>query len=222
MVGPENPDFRSLEQIPPFLKSAGHDLGRRRAFSGHRGFLLEPFKESIAANLRQGASCAAPAPSPCSWSRTSSSRGRRPSPARLEEMIITWLIEENRLVSKARMLEIYLNIIEWGPGSLRRPGGGALLFRQGRRRADPGRSDLHGQHHPPAQALHGVVRRRTSACAPGCRPTTPTSSAKMLQKGWIGQRDVDALIADVRLQGPARLLLKGHEVGPDGSGGDIR
>ena len=44
----------------------------------------------------------------------------------------------------------------------------------------------------------------------------------MLQKGWIDQRDVDALIPDVRLQGPARLLLKGHEVGPDGSGGDIR
>jgi len=34
---------------------------------------------------------------------------------KLEEMIITWLIEENRLVSKERMFEIYLNIIEWGP-----------------------------------------------------------------------------------------------------------
>ena len=34
---------------------------------------------------------------------------------KLEEMIITWLIEENRLVSKERMYEIYLNIIEWGP-----------------------------------------------------------------------------------------------------------
>ena len=29
-----------------------------------------------------------------------------------EEMIITWLIEENRLVCKERMLEVYLNIIE--------------------------------------------------------------------------------------------------------------
>ena len=35
---------------------------------------------------------------------------------KVEEMIITWLIEENRLIPKERMYEIYLNIIEWGPG----------------------------------------------------------------------------------------------------------
>ena len=29
--------------------------------------------------------------------------------------MIVWLIEQNRLVSKERMFEVYLNIIEWGP-----------------------------------------------------------------------------------------------------------
>ncbi len=33
----------------------------------------------------------------------------------MEEALIVWLIESNKLVSKNRMLEIYLNIIEWGP-----------------------------------------------------------------------------------------------------------
>jgi hypothetical protein len=34
----------------------------------------------------------------------------------LEELLIVWIIENKRLVSKERMYEAYLNIIEWGPG----------------------------------------------------------------------------------------------------------
>jgi hypothetical protein len=33
---------------------------------------------------------------------------------KLEEMLMVWLIENNRLSSKSRMLEVYLNVIEWG------------------------------------------------------------------------------------------------------------
>lgn len=33
-----------------------------------------------------------------------------------EEALLVWLIESRRLVSKQRMFEVYLNIIEWGPG----------------------------------------------------------------------------------------------------------
>ena len=35
---------------------------------------------------------------------------------KLEEALLVWLIESNRLCSKERMLEVYLNIIELGPG----------------------------------------------------------------------------------------------------------
>jgi membrane peptidoglycan carboxypeptidase len=35
---------------------------------------------------------------------------------KIEEAIIVWLIGNKNLVSKQRMYEVYLNIIEWGPG----------------------------------------------------------------------------------------------------------
>jgi membrane peptidoglycan carboxypeptidase len=35
---------------------------------------------------------------------------------KIEEAIIVWMIEHKRLTSKERMYEVYLNIIEWGPG----------------------------------------------------------------------------------------------------------
>jgi membrane peptidoglycan carboxypeptidase len=34
----------------------------------------------------------------------------------IEEALIVWLIENQHLVAKQRMYEVYLNIIEWGPG----------------------------------------------------------------------------------------------------------
>jgi len=34
---------------------------------------------------------------------------------KLEEALIVWLIERNRLTPKERMFEVYMNIIEWGP-----------------------------------------------------------------------------------------------------------
>jgi membrane peptidoglycan carboxypeptidase len=35
---------------------------------------------------------------------------------KIEEALIVWLIENQNLVSKKRMYEVYLNLIEWGPG----------------------------------------------------------------------------------------------------------
>jgi len=40
-----------------------------------------------------------------------------------EEMLIVWIIENTRLVSKERMFEIYLNIVEWGPSKYKWPSG---------------------------------------------------------------------------------------------------
>ena len=34
---------------------------------------------------------------------------------KLEEALLVWMIEENRVTSKSRMFEVYLNIAEWGP-----------------------------------------------------------------------------------------------------------
>jgi membrane peptidoglycan carboxypeptidase len=35
---------------------------------------------------------------------------------KLEELLIVWIIENNHLAGKDRMFEVYLNVIEWGPG----------------------------------------------------------------------------------------------------------
>jgi membrane peptidoglycan carboxypeptidase len=35
--------------------------------------------------------------------------------AQTREILLVYILENNRIVSKERMLEVYFNIIEWGP-----------------------------------------------------------------------------------------------------------
>ena len=132
-VGPENPDFRTLDQFPSFLKDAVM-LSEDGAFFGHRGFLLGPIKESIAANIREKRFVRGASTISMQLVKNLYLKKQKTIARKFEEMLITWLIEDKRLISKERMYEIYLNIIEWGPAGLRRHRSRALLFRQRCRR----------------------------------------------------------------------------------------
>jgi membrane peptidoglycan carboxypeptidase len=42
-------------------------------------------------------------------------RGEKTVSRKLEEILLVYILENNRIASKERMLEVYFNIIEWGP-----------------------------------------------------------------------------------------------------------
>jgi len=213
MVGPENPDFRSLEEIPPFLKSAVM-ISEDGAFFRHHGFLLEPFKDSIAANLREKRFARGASTISMQLVKNLYLKRQKTIARKLEEMIITWLIEENRLVSKERMLEIYLNIIEWGPQVYGAQEAARFYF-------DKDVADLTlAEAIFMASIIPQPKRFMTSfdeeqRLRPGLQAYYADVSAKMLQRGWIDQQDFDTLVADVRLTGPAGLLLEGDEIRPE-------
>ena len=218
MVGPENPDYRSLEAIPPYLKSAVM-ISEDGAFFGHRGFMLEPLKDSIAANLKEKRFARGASTISMQLVKNLYLKRQKTIARKLEEMIITWLIEENRLVSKERMLEIYLNIIEWGPQVYGAQEAARFYFEK----------DVADLTLAEAIFMASIIpqpkRFMTSfdeeqRLRPGLQAYYADVSAKMLQRGWIDQRDFDTLIADVRLRGPARLLLKGTEIQPGEPAGD--
>ncbi len=212
VVGPDNPDFRNLDQIPPQLKNAVM-ISEDGAFFNHRGFLLEPFKNSIVANLRAGRFVRGASTISMQLVKNLYLKRQKTIARKLEEMIITWLIEENRLVSKERMFEIYLNIIEWGPLVYGAQEAARFYFAKDVANLTLAEAIFMASIIPrpkkfmysfdPDQRLH-----------PWLQAYYADVSAKMLKRGWISQQDFDTLAADVQLQGPARLLLKGAEAVP--------
>ncbi|HNX65889.1 MAG TPA: biosynthetic peptidoglycan transglycosylase [Bacteroidales bacterium] len=115
MVGPSNSNFRNLERISPYLQTTvlqSEDGG----FFYHRGFLPGSIREALVQDLKEkrfhrgGSSISMQLVKNIFLSRN------KTLARKFEEMMIVWLIENNHLCSKERMFEVYLNIIEWGPG----------------------------------------------------------------------------------------------------------
>lgn len=114
-VGPEYPAFIPLENVPDFfIKSV--ITSEDGSFFFHKGFNSNAFRSSLIENIKSGA-----------FKRGASTismqlvknvylhRGKQLS-RKIQELFITWLLENSRMVTKERMMEIYVNVIELGPG----------------------------------------------------------------------------------------------------------
>ena len=114
LVGAENPNFTPLNQISPYLQKCVL-TSEDPSFFSHRGFINEAFKQSILKNIRtkkfsRGASTL----SMQLVKNVFLSREKTVS-RKLEEILLVYILENNRIANKERMLEVYFNIIEWGP-----------------------------------------------------------------------------------------------------------
>ena len=114
LVGLSNPNYTPLNQISPYLRKSVLTTEDPSFFS-HRGFIKEAFKQSIIKNIKtkkfsRGASTI----SMQLVKNVFLSREKTVS-RKLEEILLVYILENNRIVSKERMLEVYFNIIEWGP-----------------------------------------------------------------------------------------------------------
>lgn len=212
VVGPENPDFVPLDGIPERLQHAVM-ISEDGAFFSHHGFLLEPFKNSIVANLRAGRFVRGASTISMQLVKNLYLRRNKTIARKLEELLITWLIEENRLVSKERMLETYLNIIEWGPGIYGARPAARYYFAKDIGELTLAESIFLAAIVPRPKRFMGFFGDE-QRLRPWLARYYADVSRKMLARGWISQFDFDTLLPEVTLTGPARLLLKGAPAEP--------
>ena len=113
LIGVDNPYFTPLDQISPYLKNALL-TAEDPSFFGHGGFVEEAVRKSIATNFKQKAFKRGASTISMQLVKNVYLNRQKTLARKLEEMLMVWLIENNRLSIKSRMLEVYLNIIEWG------------------------------------------------------------------------------------------------------------
>lgn len=115
IIGPENPDFIPLTEVDTNLINAIL-ICEDPSFFRHRGFSETAFRQSIATNIRERRFARGGSTLSMQLVKNVYLSRKKTIARKVEEALIVWLIENNRLVSKERMMEVYLNIIEWGPG----------------------------------------------------------------------------------------------------------
>lgn len=111
----QNPHYRPLDDLDSLLVRAvltNEDGG----FYRHRGFSEEAVRGAIAYNLRAGAFRRGAGTITMQLARNLYLGHERTLPRKGQEVILAWVLEHLAGVSKRRLLEIYMNVIEWGPG----------------------------------------------------------------------------------------------------------
>lgn len=207
-VNSQSASYSSLDQISPYLQWAvitSEDGG----FYNHRGFSLDGITYAMARNIREkrfarGGSTITQQLVKNVFLNQSKNIGRK-----AEEIIITWITENTGMVSKERILEVYLNIIEWGPNVFGIREASQYYF---------GKKPI-SLTLPEALFLACIIPRPTKfrylfdaegKLKPFVAENFLFVANKMLSRGNITQEDYDNLTVNhqVNLIGPAKHLLK--------------
>ena len=114
LVGNANPNYTPLEQISPYLRKSVLTTEDPSFFS-HRGFINEAFKQSIIKNIKTKKFSRGASTISMQLVKNVFLTREKTLSRKLEEILLVYILENNRIVSKERMLEVYFNIIEWGP-----------------------------------------------------------------------------------------------------------
>ncbi|KAA8477584.1 transglycosylase [Arcticibacter tournemirensis] len=112
-IGPENPDYTPIDQIAPELRNAVL-TAEDPSFFSHRGFVEKSIRRSIATNFKEKAFKRGGSTISMQLVKNVFLNRQKTLARKVEEILIVWLIENNRISDKRRMFEVYLNLIEWG------------------------------------------------------------------------------------------------------------
>ena len=114
LVGSGNPNYIPMAAISPYLQKCVL-TSEDPSFMTHRGFINEAFKESIIKNIRTKKFSRGASTISMQLVKNAFLTREKTLSRKLEEILLVYILENNRISSKERMLEVYFNIIEWGP-----------------------------------------------------------------------------------------------------------
>lgn len=205
-VGPENPNFRKLQDIPNLLQRSIL-LAEDESFFFHNGFRLESIKYAIAQNIKQGRLFRGGSTISQQIIKNVYLSKDKTISRKLEEIILVWLIESNRLVPKSRMFEVYLNIIEWGPDVYGVNEAARFYFKKDIRRLNATECIFLASVIPSPKKFYYRFDKAGNL-APFMQEYYRFIAEKMQWRGLIATNNGDSLSALLKITGPASTYIK--------------
>jgi len=208
-VGPENPEFRPLNKISPYLQLSvlnSEDPG----FFQHRGFIPDAFRESVIQDIKERRFARGGSTITMQLVKNVFLSRNKTLARKLEEILLVWLIENQEICPKDRMFEVYLNIIELGPHIYGANEAAHFYFSKDASRLNLQESIFLAYIIPkPKWFMYSFDK--TGHLSQSTKDFFHLLSGKMLNKGQISQEEFDKLDPDITLKGPAKFFLKTTE-----------
>lgn len=112
-VGPSNPDFVPLYDVSPHLVNSLMTT-EDSSFFKHRGFIAKEFRTALVKNLQEGYFKYGASSITMQMVKNVFLHRQKTLARKLQEAVLTHYVEST--LGKERILEIYVNVIEFGPG----------------------------------------------------------------------------------------------------------
>ncbi|MSP15980.1 MAG: DUF748 domain-containing protein [Myxococcales bacterium] len=112
VVGPTNPDFVPLDEVSPFLVRSLMTTEDNNFFE-HKGFITREFRSALVKNLKARRFAYGASSITMQFVKNVLLHREKTLSRKLQELFLTWYVEQ--ALPKDRILEIYLNVIEYGP-----------------------------------------------------------------------------------------------------------
>lgn len=109
---PGHPFYVGYDELPGYVGAAVLST-EDGAFWKHKGYRLAAFKESLQRNVQVGAIRRGASTLTMQMVKNTLLTHERTLSRKIQEVFLTWVVEQT--LSKKRILEIYLNVVEYGP-----------------------------------------------------------------------------------------------------------
>lgn len=204
-VGPSNPNYTPLANISTYLQNALM-TSEDGNFYWHNGFNENAFRKSIAENYKKGRFARGGSTISMQLVKNVFLTRNKTIARKVEEALIVWLIESNRIASKERMYEVYLNIIEWGPGIY--GAGEASAYYFNKKAADLTLAEsIYLAMIVPRPKWFKYNFDETGKLKPHVGDFYRIIANHLVRKEIITEEQKLALVADIELAGPAKELI---------------
>lgn len=127
LVGPSNPDFTPYADVSPYMPAVIQTTEDPQFFR-HHGFMEKAFVNAAIEDIKEKRFARGGSTLSMQLVKNVFLSREKTIGRKAEEMLMVWLIENwlvarTHTLTKERMFEIYLNIVEWGPTAYRWPSG---------------------------------------------------------------------------------------------------
>jgi len=112
-IGTSNANYTPLTNIAPDLRNAVMTAEDPSFYTNH-GFVQESLRKSIAEDFKEKRFKRGGSTISMQLVKNAFLSRQKTLTRKFEEILIVWVMENGRLMTKNRKLEVYLNIIEWG------------------------------------------------------------------------------------------------------------
>ncbi|MGI4871843.1 MAG: transglycosylase domain-containing protein [Janthinobacterium lividum] len=126
-VGPGNPDFTPYAEVSHFLPAVIQTTEDPQFFR-HHGFLEKAFQNAAIEDIKERRFARGGSTLSMQIVKNVFLSRQKTVGRKVEEMLIVWLMENwlvtrTHTLTKERLFEIYLNVVEWGPTKYKWPSG---------------------------------------------------------------------------------------------------